>query len=136
MYHCRPQGKLGVSFGWNEKRERNHRWALRAQLCLWGPAGLGGKGRQRSAKVGKGRQRSSKVVEGRGRSGSVPLLPPPLLRSDIGSATLLLHSPLPTPPNSSQCLPMPPNASQCLPMPPSPAPTLQSWALRPSGGST
>ena len=71
-----------------------------------------GKGRQRSAKVGKGRQRSAKVGE---HSASVPLLPPPLLRSDIGSATLRLHS---SPPNASQCLPMPPNASQCLPMPP------------------
>ena len=116
--------------------EWNHRWALRAQLCLWGPARQAGKGRQRSAKVGKGRQRSAKVGKGRGRSGSVPLLPPPLLRSDIGSATLLLHSPLPMPPNASQCLPMPPNASQCLPMPASLSPTSQSWALRPSGGST
>ena len=136
MYHYQLKERLGVSFGWNKKGEWNTRPPLRGGLRLWGPAGLVGKGRQRSAKVGKGRQRSAKVGKGRGRSGSVPLLPPPLLRSDIGSATLLLHSPLPMPPNASQCLPMPPNASQCLPMPPSPAPTLRSPPLRAGGCST
>ena len=72
-------------------------------------------GQQRSAKVAKGRQRSAKVGKGRERSGSVPLLPHPWLRHDLGSATLLLHSSLPMPPNASQWLPMAPNASQCRP---------------------